>query len=370
MNCPSSQEGADLMLVTLFSRQCFHCLEIDEFFGTDQVSRRADSLYGTCCPLCTRTIQHGDITIIMDKDDGDKIADGSVTWDKHGVQPRGFEGFLKDASGQRPSSGTAARLRAQVSGGPSKRRVGWCEAATTALVGTVSTDLVLKCAIEAEEQGDHARELRAYQAFVDYAETVEDRKTAQDIRRGVTERQESATGEAARLFRVAAGNTDSKLRTAAGYLLGRLLESAGKTKGAKHAFRECVKGGDGYARAKAADKLGELVHGRSPKKARHFYTIAFKGGDPELSARAALSLGMLDFQELDVLQGLRHWEYAFSNGDKDARTIAAFNLGMAWSLDPSSSSRVERAREYYKIALESPQPQVAEMAQDRLDQLR
>ena len=355
------------MLVTLFSHQCFHCVDVDQFFGSEAVTRRAEQLCGTTCPLCTRPIRHGEITIVMDPEDVRKIEDGSAVWDTTG-RPRGFERFLANEPGE-PSSGIAATLRAQVSGEPSQRRRQMCEAGTTVLVGTTSTGIVLKCAIDAYEQGDTEREERAYRAMMQYGDDDADREAARLVHLGVAKRRETATVEATELFRAASGAANGKIRAAAGYLLAKTLENAGDIEGAHRALRECAEQGAGYAAAKAAVELGGVFSDDSPREARRFYETAINDGDPELSAYAAGCLATLDLQEGDVEQALLRWDYAFANGDRATRAIAAFNLGMAWSLDPSSAEYRQRAREYYTIALESDMPHVVEMAQQRLDEL-
>jgi hypothetical protein len=357
------------VLIPLFSARCFHCIDLDEFFGYDAVARRADSLSGQPCPLCAHPIRRDAITVVMDENNARRIDEGSVIWDKFGIKLRGFEDFLDDIRGKSSSSGIAATLRAQVSGAPSELRRRRCEVATTVVVGGLLSDFALQGALEAQEQGDHEAEQRAYQAIVDYARTDAIRQAARALHLGAVERQRNAPAEAVGLFRSVASAANGRIRAFAGYLLGEVLHETGDAESARRAWRDCVDRGEGYGQAKAAVKLAEVPEERPPREARELYEIALKCGDVRLSAQAALGLAMLEFRQGNNEKGLRLWQHAFEHGEGEVRAIAAFNLGMAWSLDESSPSKLARARKYYTIALGSSRPHVARLARERLDYL-
>jgi len=357
------------VLLALMSGQCFHCVDVDEFFGSEAVVRRAESLYGKPCPLCSRRVQRGEISVIVDKRNAKKIEDDSIGWNASGVRPRGFEGFLESELGKPSSSGIAEALRVQVSSVPLERHRHVCEIATGVLVGRVSTDFVLKGGLEAEKQGDSEREKRAYRTIMEYGHAGEDREAAGKLYLGVVKRQKNFREEAVEYFRAVTPSANGRIRAAAFFMLGRIMEDSGDVKAAESVFRECVDKGSGYGRAMAAEKLGNLLTEGSPQAARDFFNIALSCEDRELSTRVSISTALMDFKEGDVEQAVWRWEYAFANGEKELRAISAFNLGMVYSLGASSSRMRELARKYYTIALESSRPHISQMAREALDRL-
>jgi tetratricopeptide (TPR) repeat protein len=346
------------MRLALLSNRCFHCVDVDEFLGDEPVARRASNLVGTPCPLCELTIQHDDLTIVMDSADMDRIQNGTATWDTTGRQPTGFEGFFPERVPESSSTDIGRMLRRQVGAVPSARRKQMCEISTSILLSFAA-----KGAHDAEQQGDTERARRAYQAIADYGE---DRPAAAAaIQLAQIEQADGDDKAVIRAYRKAALTSDRTLRSIACLYLGMTLEEAGDRTGARHAYQECVADGDGETRAHAAYVLGNLLRADDPQSARAAYEIVLAEGDGKYAAGAALNLGVIEDEQGHRAEAMLRWDYAFAIGDERERTVAAFNLGHVWE----DRGNLWKAKTYYRVARESSQPDAAQRARARLREL-
>ncbi|MDX3849308.1 tetratricopeptide repeat protein [Streptomyces sp. AK02-01A] len=331
-------------------------MDVAEFTGAKQVADRAAKLVGTPCPLCEVTIRRGEVDVAMDSEHLELIKDKRSIWNTPDRTVRGYEGFTKDeARPARSSSAVAKKLRGQVSDSATARRRERCEAGTRALLAMAATYLGDPDGTEAPERTRNA--LRAITWYGD-----SDAAAGAALQLGMLEQSDGNLDEALRLFRRAVETADGVMKPTAYRCLGAMLDHLGDTEGAKDAFRRCVDCGESSSLAQAAYRLGNLLRLTDPLAARAVYDMAVRTGHKEYAPLAAVNLGVIEEDEGNQREAKRRWKYAFAHGGTLERTVAAFNLARTWERE----GRIRKARTYYLIAVDSPEPEAARRAREYL----
>ncbi|MEU3185689.1 tetratricopeptide repeat protein [Streptomyces sp. NPDC006923] len=331
-------------------------MDVAEFTGAQQVADRMSTLVGTPCPLCEALIRHGEIDIAVDSQELDLIEDKRSLWNTPDRTVRGYEGFARnEARPERSSSAVARKLLGQVSDSATARRRELCAAGTRAVLAMAADHLGDLTMTEAPE-----RARNALRAIAWYGDT--DTAAAAAIRLGMFEQSDGHLDEALRLFRRAAETADGALRPLAHCSLGAMLDHLGDTEGAKDAFRRCVECGESSSLAEAAYRLGTLLRLTDPSEARAVYDVAVRTGRRPYAASAAVNIGVIEEDEGNQREAKRRWTYAFAHGEPLERTVAAFNLARTWEAE----GRIRKARTYYLIAVDSPEPETARRAREYL----
>ncbi|RSM81596.1 tetratricopeptide repeat protein [Kibdelosporangium aridum] len=346
-----------MQLVALVSDRCFHCVEYDVFAGSEQTLDRILSLVGTVCPLCPETIEQGDLSVVMDEGDLDRIKQGTSMWNRDPGTAPGYAGFFGATPKTHTSGSAAEKLRRSLGHAEQAQRKQRCIAATKATLGVTASH-----AREAEKAGDRARARKAYQVIVDYGEATPASSAA--MKAGWLAQEDDDMSDAIRLFELAATKAvDPKVKAIALACLGGAYDHIGRTEHAIRAFRDCVAVGPTSSQPESAYRLGNLLMATDPPAAREAFALAVR--DAEYGAPAALNLGVIEEDAGNMADAERWFDQAFAQGDVLIRTVAAFNLGRVWE----ARGQLVEARRFYRVALDSPVREAARRARAALDRL-
>jgi len=116
--------------------------------------------------------------------------------------------------------------------------------------------------------------------------------------------------------------------------------------------------------AEACFRLGSLLRLEDPQAARKAFELAFKTGDAKYAPLAAVNLGVIEEEYArNSRKARRWWEYALTHGTVHERTVAAFNIAQTFEREGKHS----KARKYYRLAVDSPEPEAAQRAREYLE---
>ncbi len=308
------------MNYSALSLDCFHCVQVRPVNGRAEAEAFMSGIRGLACPLCGVRCQT--FLLLLDRQDVENRLADADGWGRDSGPLPGFARFATTAETTPGGSAAAERLRGQVSAAAAERRRRICQAVTDLVQAEVSYSVGRQAWTEGRL--DDARRALTVCAATDSPEASQ----AAIILGGIdllAGRREAA----ASWYRRVTADVDPEVRASGFYLLGGALDDGADTRAAESALQAALDCGDTPIAGRAAIYLGVLVHERT--------------GDWDPAVRL--------------------WEYAYAKGPEEARLVAAFHLGRAWT----ARGRRRKARRFFAIATASTEPGIAAGARAALD---